>query len=222
MSRALNAMVTVITGASAGIGRALAVELAKQGGQLALAARRADRLEALNQELGGGNLCVPTDVADPAACEVLIAAVEQRFGRIDTLVCNAGYGFLRPVAQTDAQAMTEIFRTNVLGTSECIRAALPGMRRPATSRWMARPSDDRLISRGPAARFPSLGHTAPPRRRSFPSPRRFASNYGPTALGSPASIPSGPTPSSGLPLPPAVTDAGPVASAAKCSSRPRR
>jgi short-subunit dehydrogenase len=136
MRRNLKAMVAVITGASAGIGRALATELAAEGAQLVLAARRADRLEEINHELGGGHLCVPTDVSDPESCRALIVAAEKQFGRIDTLVCNAGYGFLRPVAETDAEAMTEIFRTNVLGTTECIRAAVPGMRRqPPRDGW---------------------------------------------------------------------------------------
>ncbi len=68
-----------------------------------------------------------TDVAEPQACRELIAATYRSFGRIDTLVCNAGYGFLRRVVDTDAPAMMEIFRTNVMGTSECIAAAAPIM-----------------------------------------------------------------------------------------------
>lgn len=129
MKRRLEGMVVIITGASAGIGAALARELSRAGARLALAARRADRLEDLNRELGGTHLCLPTDVADPQACRDLIAAAHHRFGRIDTLVCNAGYGIHRRVVDTDATAMTEIFRTNVLGTSECIVAAAPIMLR---------------------------------------------------------------------------------------------
>ncbi|MDB5358344.1 MAG: oxidoreductase [Phycisphaerales bacterium] len=129
-------MVVVITGASAGIGRALAVELAARGAKLVLAARRADRLEALNAELGGSHLCITTDVARREDCEALIARTMERFGRIDTLVCNAGYGFLRPVADSPPEMVQEIFATNVFGTLDCARAAVPHMlRRPSAAGW---------------------------------------------------------------------------------------
>lgn len=129
MRRSLKDMVVVITGASAGIGRALAVELSARGAKLALGARRLDRLEELNRQLGGSHLCVATDVARREDCENLIARSVERFGRIDTLVCNAGYGILRQVAETSAEEMQQIFQTNVCGTLDCIRAAMPHMRK---------------------------------------------------------------------------------------------
>jgi len=122
-------MVVVITGASAGIGRALAIELAKEGAQLVLAARRLDRLEELNASIGGAHLCVKTDVSNEAECQSLIKATINRFGRLDTLVCNAGYGLLSTVADTSAREMQAIFQTNVFGTTDCIRAAVPVLRR---------------------------------------------------------------------------------------------
>src|SRR5437870_3976754 len=102
MRRGINGMVVVITGASAGIGAALARDLAARGARLVLAARRLDRLEDLNRTLGGDHLCVRADVSDPADCENLIRRAAGHFGRLDTLVCNAGYGILRPVAETSA------------------------------------------------------------------------------------------------------------------------
>ena len=90
MRRSIDGMVVVITGASAGIGRALAEELSRRGAKLALAARRLDRLEELNRALGGGHLCVHTDVSVREECEDLVARAVEHFGRIDTLVCNAG------------------------------------------------------------------------------------------------------------------------------------
>ncbi len=120
-------MVVVITGASSGIGRALAETLSRHGAKLALAARRIDRLEALNQALGGQHLCVQTDVSEPAQCEQLIGRTIDSFGRLDTLVCNAGYGLPRTVAKTTAEQMRQIFQTNVFGTTDCIRAAVPRM-----------------------------------------------------------------------------------------------
>src|SRR5438270_219199 len=83
---------------------------------LALAARREDRLDELNRSLGGGHLVVPTDVAVPEQCEALVGRTVEHFGRLDTLVCNAGYGILRPVARTTAAELLALFQTNVFGT----------------------------------------------------------------------------------------------------------
>jgi short-subunit dehydrogenase len=118
-------MVVVITGASAGIGRALAVVLHGGGAKLALAARRGDKLEQLNAELGGGHLCVTCDVAEPTQCHELIRRAHEHFGRLDTVVCNAGYGVGKRVHETTTQEMLDIFRTNVFGTHELMRAVTP-------------------------------------------------------------------------------------------------
>ena len=136
MRRILKDMIVIITGASAGIGRALAVELAGRGALLALAARRIDRLDALNAQLGGRHLCLPVDVSSTEQCEHLIAATIARFGRIDTLVCNAGYGILRPVAETSTEAFLAMLKTNLLGTLDCIRPAVKQMAGQAPrERW---------------------------------------------------------------------------------------
>lgn len=129
MKRELKGMVVVITGASAGIGRALAEELSASGANLVLAARRAERLSELNALLGERHLAVPTDVAVQSECQRLVEMTMQRYGRIDTLVCNAGYGFLAPVTDTTRQQFEAIFATNVLGTSDCISAVMPQMRK---------------------------------------------------------------------------------------------
>jgi NADP-dependent 3-hydroxy acid dehydrogenase YdfG len=129
MRRSLKDMVVVITGASAGIGKALAEALHARGAKLALAARRLDRIEALNQQLGGGHLAVQADVSDCAQCESLIRQTIERFGRLDTLVCNAGYGMLRPVAESTREEILQMFATNVLGTTDCVHAAIPQMKR---------------------------------------------------------------------------------------------
>ncbi|HEX4792501.1 MAG TPA: SDR family NAD(P)-dependent oxidoreductase [Humisphaera sp.] len=127
MPRNLNDMVVIITGASAGIGRALAVELSARGAKLSLAARRLDRLEELRGKLAGDPLIVATDVSKEEDCRRLIDRTIEKFGRIDTLVCNAGYGFLSPVAQTTREQLQQIFATNVLGTTDCIYFATPHM-----------------------------------------------------------------------------------------------
>jgi short-subunit dehydrogenase len=127
MPRPLDGMVVVITGASAGIGRALAEHLSPRGARLVLAARRLDRLEELNRSLGNRHLCLRTDVSRREECEALVDSTVRHFGRLDTLVCNAGYGILRPVAQTTPEQMQEIFQANVFGTADCVRAAVPHM-----------------------------------------------------------------------------------------------
>jgi short-subunit dehydrogenase len=128
MPRTLKDMVVVITGASAGIGKALAEELSPLGAKLVLSARRMDRLEQLNKSLGGAHLCVRADVARMDDCHNLIDQAKQHFGRIDTLVCNAGYGLYRTVAQTTPDDVRAIFATNVFGTTDCIDFALPIIR----------------------------------------------------------------------------------------------
>jgi short-subunit dehydrogenase len=122
-------MTVLITGASAGIGRALAEELSAAGAKLALAARRMDRLEKLNECLGGRHLCIRADVSRIDDCRQMIDQAIERFGRIDTLVCNAGYGMYRRVAETTPQEVREIFQTNVFGTTDCIYFAVPLMQK---------------------------------------------------------------------------------------------
>src|SRR4051812_12053242 len=127
MSRELKDMIVVITGASAGIGLELARQLSGAGARLVLSARRGDRLNELNASLGGTHLVVRSDVSRPEDCEMIVARTIEQFGRVDTLVCNAGYGITRPVAKTSAEEMLSIFKTNVFGTTDCIRAAVPVM-----------------------------------------------------------------------------------------------
>jgi short-subunit dehydrogenase len=122
-------MVVAITGASAGIGKALAGALHARGAKLALGARRLDRLDELNRLLGGTHLILQTDVGDRGQCEAFVRRTVEHFGRLDTLVCNAGYGILRPVADSSPEEMLHMFQTNVFGTTDCIRQAVPVMRK---------------------------------------------------------------------------------------------
>lgn len=122
-------MVVVITGASAGIGRDLAIELDRAGAKLVLSARRLDKLDELNATLGGRHLTVQCDVSIEADCAKLIEVSVAHFGRLDTLVCNAGYGLVADTAGTTNEQMHAIFRTNVFGTSDCIRFAMPHLLR---------------------------------------------------------------------------------------------
>jgi NADP-dependent 3-hydroxy acid dehydrogenase YdfG len=117
----------VVTGASSGIGEATARLLAREGCNVVLAARRADRLSSLADELGEGALAVPTDVTDPAACAALVARAVERFGTLDILVNNAGLGLYGSVPDGDPQDWKRMFDVNVLGVLYATRAAVRHM-----------------------------------------------------------------------------------------------
>src|SRR4051794_39112585 len=92
--------VVAITGASAGIGRATALRIARDGAALAICARRRDRLDAVAAEIvsaGGDVLALVADVTREADVQAFIAQTVERFGRIDVLICNAGFGIAGPI-----------------------------------------------------------------------------------------------------------------------------
>jgi short-subunit dehydrogenase len=109
----------LVTGASRGIGRALAVALAARGAHVGLLARDATRLEALAAELGGTAL--PADVGDRAA----VAAAIERFGALQLVVANAGVAHYGPFLETPLERAEEMTRINWLGTLYTVHAALP-------------------------------------------------------------------------------------------------
>lgn len=117
----------VVTGASSGIGAATARLLAREGCNVALAARRKDRLKDLAGELGERALAVPTDVTDPAACEALVSRAVEHFGSVDVLVANAGLGFYGSIPDGNPEDWRRMFEVNVLGVLYAIRAAVRHM-----------------------------------------------------------------------------------------------
>lgn len=129
---ALSDHVVVLTGASEGIGRALALELAHHKALLVLAARNRERLEDLAElceARGSSCLIVPTDVTDPAQCRALIDAAVARFGRIDVLVNNAGSTmWSRFEALTDLGVFEQLMRVNYFSCVHLTAAALPWLR----------------------------------------------------------------------------------------------
>ncbi|MBI3002146.1 MAG: SDR family NAD(P)-dependent oxidoreductase, partial [candidate division NC10 bacterium] len=132
MGRDLGGMVAVITGASAGIGRATAAGLARAGVRLVLGARRRDRLEEGAQAIragGGEALAVVGDVAEESQVDALVGRAVAAYGRLDLMVANAGIGYFARVEETPLEVAEDLWRVNVLGTLHAIRAALPVMRR---------------------------------------------------------------------------------------------
>jgi NADP-dependent 3-hydroxy acid dehydrogenase YdfG len=103
----------LVTGGSSGIEEATARLLAQQKGNVALAARREDRLNSLAAELGEGMLAVPTDVTDPAACEDLVSRTVKSFGSVDILVANAGLGLYGSIAEGKPEGWRRMFEVNV-------------------------------------------------------------------------------------------------------------
>lgn len=122
--------VTVVTGASSGIGRSLARRLARHGDAVALIARRADLLASLATEIehdGGRALAVPCDVTDHGQVAAAVARVETELGPVSRLVACAGGGQPTFVQHFDAAEVTAIIRLNLFGVVNCVEAVLPGM-----------------------------------------------------------------------------------------------
>jgi 3-oxoacyl-[acyl-carrier protein] reductase len=115
----LDGRVALITGASRGIGAAIAHSLADAGVKLGLASRS-------GSDLGLADVvAMPTDVRDPAALQAVAAATVARFGRLDILVINAGVGAYGPFLELDPDQLEEMIDVNVKGALYSVRAALP-------------------------------------------------------------------------------------------------
>jgi short-subunit dehydrogenase len=133
MSHSLAEQVVLITGASSGIGEALAYTLAQRylGIRLVLAARTVDKLEEVAtrcRKAGAEVLVVPTDMTQVEQVTALAATAFEKFGRVDALVSNAGYGQMGPIELVPVEAAERQFQVNVLGPLTLIRALIPTMR----------------------------------------------------------------------------------------------
>jgi short-subunit dehydrogenase len=132
MAEAFRDNVVVLTGASDGIGREMALRMAHQGAWLALAARDGAKLEAVAAECrarGGRAIAVPTDVGEQAQCRALIDRAVAEYGRIDTLVNNAGISMWARFDQvTDLAPFEKMMQVNYFGSVYCTHAALPHLK----------------------------------------------------------------------------------------------
>ena len=125
--------VILVTGASRGLGREMSLRFAEEGARVVLLARDEGELEAVADDADGETLVTPADVTDGAAVESAAEAAHDQFGRVDTLINNAGIGLLsldddgRPLADIDPERWRTILDVNLTGVFECSRAVLPVM-----------------------------------------------------------------------------------------------
>jgi NADP-dependent 3-hydroxy acid dehydrogenase YdfG len=128
MTTPLDGTVALVTGASSGIGERTAVALAELGASVVVAARRTDRLDALVEQVtrkGGAALAVAADVTDEEQANVAVAEAVDRFGRLDTVVANAGVMLLGPIVDADTTEWRRMIELNTLGAMYTAHAALP-------------------------------------------------------------------------------------------------
>lgn len=124
--------VVIVTGASSGIGEAMAKEFAAQGAKVVLGARNVPKLQLVAGEIrsqGGQAAYCGVDVAKPEECRELIATAVREFGRIDVLVCNAGLSMRAIFDDVDLDVLHRLMDVNFWGTVNCCKYALPYLQR---------------------------------------------------------------------------------------------
>lgn len=125
----LSGKVALVTGGSEGIGTSIAAELARAGAVVVLTSRSEERAVQAAAGIEGEVLGMGCDVRDYAACEAVVAAIDERFGRLDVLVNNAGLGIFKPVQELSVDDWTLQVETNLNGTFFTTKAALPLLQR---------------------------------------------------------------------------------------------
>jgi NADP-dependent 3-hydroxy acid dehydrogenase YdfG len=133
MGERLDGTVALVTGASSGIGEATALELSRQGAKIALVARRRDRLEKLAERLDGESIVLEADVSDEDAARSAVAQAAERFGRLDTVIANAGVMLLGPVEDAPTDEWRRMIDVNLFGLLYTSHAALPHLLKAAES-----------------------------------------------------------------------------------------
>lgn len=128
MAAGYSGLVVWITGGGSGIGRALAIDMAKRGAKLAVSGRRVDRLESVVSEIvaaGGDAMAVACDVTEPETVAAAVAQVVERFGRLDIAVANAGFSVSGRFEVLSAEDWRRQLDVNVVGAVTTVQAALP-------------------------------------------------------------------------------------------------
>lgn len=122
--------VVVITGASSGVGKEIALLLARQGAATILLARSQERLKVLSAEIGkqgGQSVVFAADINDPEQVASVFGKIIARFGKIDVLINCAGFGSFKSVDEMDMETVRKMFGVNVIGLIACTKAVLPQM-----------------------------------------------------------------------------------------------
>jgi 3-oxoacyl-[acyl-carrier protein] reductase len=132
----ISGMVAIVTGAGRGIGRSIALSLARQGARVVLAARTLRELEQVRQEIesfGGQAICIPADVRSEPDVIRLVSDAARQWGRLDIVVNNAGIGAFGPLEQASTAQWDEVMAVNARGTFLMCREAIPHLRRQRPS-----------------------------------------------------------------------------------------
>jgi NAD(P)-dependent dehydrogenase (short-subunit alcohol dehydrogenase family) len=151
MNQLLADKVAIVTGIGPGMGRSISLQFAREGAQLVLAARRAERVESVAEEvraLGGEVLVVPTDIADPAQCDRLVDATVERFGGVDIFVQNGHHaGDWAAALDADLDTWRDIMEINFFGAVKLCQRVVPVMAARGGGRIV-------LVNSGAAVRNP--------------------------------------------------------------------
>ena len=132
MGKRFSDQVVWVTGGGSGLGKAMAVEFARQGARVAVSGRRLARLEeavGLIEAVGSMGAAIPCDVTDEDAVDEAVRAVVAKFGRIDVVVANAGYAVSGRIESLSTDAWRRQFEVNVIGLINTVRIALPELKR---------------------------------------------------------------------------------------------
>ena len=114
----------LVVGASSGLGKASAIEVAKEGARVCVAARRTDRLAETVEEAGNGAFAVACDVQDEVSCQAAVAAAVNELGGLDAVVYAPGISTFGPIEEVTAREWQDVFATNVFGVSLILNAAI--------------------------------------------------------------------------------------------------
>lgn len=117
-----------VTGCSSGLGRAMAEALSNHSDNVVITARRVEQIKDLEAKAPNRILALALDIADEGNVRAVVAEALRKFGRIDVLVNNAGIGLAGAIEECSSEEVERVFRTNVFGTLNVLRAVLPGMR----------------------------------------------------------------------------------------------
>ena len=140
----MGSKVVLVTGAGSGIGRAVAVALAKAGDQVAIAGRRAAPLQETAAAAGGKLLVIPTDVTDEAAVKAMVDTTVSQYGRLDVVFNNAGTSGAGPIDELPLESWRRVIDTNLTGVFLVAQAAFRAMKAQS-------PQGGRIINNGSIA-----------------------------------------------------------------------